>query len=422
MRFCAHNEEGFTLIEMMFSLVIMALIIPGIVLWMEMGKEETKKKVAAGQISSIGQALSEYTLDNYGSLLGSTTNITIDDLSTNGYLPSDWDNSLKNPWGQSYDLYVMNPSSQNLQALVMTTGGTISAAKFQNEVIPSASTMIGAKGGFFPTGNIPGESASTIQGAYGTWELSSPPANPGPGHLAWFQYFNEGSFGEDYLYRVGVPGHPELNRMSVNLDMDGNDITMGGGDILTESGNIDTDGGELTMGGGDILTESGNINTDGGEIDTVGGNIMTQGGDLMLDDGSVQDASRVVFTDQNYSCAAGDNGQLFFSNSDGLYLCRSGEKLRIADKGNEGYFQYANVVSHGDTIPKPECINSNPKIYLAPASFSNDDTGEYIKGVQAYAVDSGSSWTARLKVLSSSGWMNPGPSYGKMIAISKCVE
>ena len=49
-------------------------------------------------------------------------------------------------------------------------------------------------------------------------------ASPGPGHLGAYSAFDEYDLGTDYLYRGEVPGHPEYNQMTTELDMTGHDI------------------------------------------------------------------------------------------------------------------------------------------------------------------------------------------------------
>jgi len=374
------NQRGFTIIELMFTIAIFAMMIPALVKWMDMSSTETKKKVSAGQIEKVGEALSLYVKDNYASFIGSPhSTVAVNTLSSNNYLPSSWSNTTENPWGQTFTCHVINPSGDNLQVLVLTNGGNTLTAKEKNQAIPSAATMVGSNGGFVPTGNLGGESTSIIQGAYGTWQLDFSTVtglgSPGAGHLAWSKYFQEGQLGEDYLYRSAVPGHPELNQMQVALDMDGNQINMGDAD--------------------------------------VGG-------------GNGEGVARVNFENHeasDFSCTDDDDngGGVFYDRSDGLYVCREGKKQNIADQGNEGFLQNAEIASNGDTITKPDCSSyTTPQIFVSPVVFSRNTSGENLKAVQAYAQESGTDWTVHLRVLTKSGWKYPSSSYGRLMVITKC--
>ena len=200
-------------------------------------------------------------------------------------------------------------------------------------------------------------------------------ANPGAGHLAYSYYMDQGQIGDDYLYRNEVPGNPEVNRMTTELDMDGNTINMGDGDV----------------GGGD---EEG--------------------------------VRKVNFEDHDpsdFSCADHDDdgGSVFYDRSDGLYVCREGKKQKIADQGNEGFLQNTQIATNGDSIAKPDCSPSTtPQIFVSPVAFSRNTSGEDLKAVQAYAQESGTDWTVHLRVLTKSGWKYPSSSYGRLMVITKC--
>ncbi|HLZ09547.1 MAG TPA: hypothetical protein VKT80_13215 [Chloroflexota bacterium] len=50
-------------------------------------------------------------------------------------------------------------------------------------------------------------------------------------------------------------------------------------------------------------------------------------------------------------------------------------------------------------IAKPACPHGSPEIYVAPVAFSDNGAGLPLIGVQTWAVDNGSSWTAHLVVV-----------------------
>lgn len=83
----------------------------------------------------------------------------------------------------------------------------------------------------------------TARGALGNWIIPLPDfagtrwhdsvlaSNParfedegGEGYLASYHYVSEAVIAGDYLYRVAVPGNPDLNRMYTRLDLGNNDV------------------------------------------------------------------------------------------------------------------------------------------------------------------------------------------------------
>jgi hypothetical protein len=81
----------------------------------------------------------------------------------------------------------------------------------------------------------------------------------------------------------------------------------------------------------------------------------------------------------------------------------------------------------GMTVAKPTCPNGVPQIFTSPVAFSDNGIGLPMIGVQTYAVDNGSSWTAHLVVTTqnSSGTgttqITPGAAYGQILALAKCT-
>jgi hypothetical protein len=88
-----------------------------------------------------------------------------------------------------------------------------------------------------------------------------------------------------------------------------------------------------------------------------------------------------------------------------------------------------DAVQGGDgmVIAKPTCPNGNPEIYVAPVTFSDNGVGLPLIGVQAFAVDNGSSWTAHLVVTTQNAAgtgsvrVSPNATYGQLIALAKCT-
>jgi len=132
-----------------------------------------------------------------------------------------------NPYGQTWAVYLTQPTDGTLSIIVESQGGT--AISGLDEVRIASDT--GEQGGFVPYDGMLGNlSSSTATGASRSWSmpLTSIP-NPGPGHLVGLlQYSNAPVMNADYLYRDQVQGHPEFQTMQAALNMDGNTINSTG--------------------------------------------------------------------------------------------------------------------------------------------------------------------------------------------------
>ena len=383
-----NDEKGFTLLELVIATAIIGVLMPLLIRLADMGLETLSQKNVGEHLARVSKAAREYTLANYTALQGTSTNtvgtvVPFATLIADGHLPANF--RVTNGWGQAYQIYVLEPNAGNLQTIVLTTGGrdqTTSSPGFADRMVPNAAANAGATGGYIPTGNVPGEANTVLQGALGGWTFTfagTNVPNPGTGHLGSMQYFSAADIdASDYLHRVAVPGAPELNAMTVNLDMDGNTILMGGtGDL----------------GGGDN-EGVGSINFE----------------DLAVG---------------AYACANNDDvgGRLFFNDTEGLFLCRQGQLHRINDTGNSGGFQSAGIVSHGDIIPKPACSTARPtpRIYFSTSMASENDVFRPIQAIQPWAVDNGDgTWTTNFQLMANGDYINPDPAYGRILALLTC--
>lgn len=130
--------------------------------------------------------------------------------------------------------------------------------------------------------------ANTARSAFGNWYAHLPqfsgtrwydtvitahPAdmNAEQGYLASYSYISEAVIAGDYLYRVAVPGNPDLNRMYTPFNLGGNDI-------------LGADNVEINSNTGYALTVNQAIHAQGSAF--VGGNLLVEG-DLIAD-GDVQ--------------------------------------------------------------------------------------------------------------------------------------
>ncbi|MBF0482504.1 MAG: shufflon system plasmid conjugative transfer pilus tip adhesin PilV [Desulfovibrionaceae bacterium] len=360
------------------TLVTLILLPVLISLWV-FGSNEVEKRQAANQLAAVNQATASYVRTNYSTLLTQTTASTgpaidIGPLVAGNFLQAGFQG--KNVWGQTYQIYFRQPAATTIQAIVLTTGGRGSAAtdtKFNNSLVPSASAMVGGQGGFIPTGTISGQAAGTLRGAFGGWttDLASVGIpSPGVGHLGALSNFDSSSLGQDFLYRVAVPGHPEVNAMQTSLDMTNNNV---------------------------------------------------------LDLHDLQFTPRTMTTEDCADPAM--NGHVFLDPNFGLYICRNGSKEVVSDTGNSTPLSAMTLAKDGDVITKPICppgTNTTAQIFVTPAIASAGANAPPINAFQAYATNTDSTtWTVHLRLLTTYdnlGWVNPGANYGKIIVCTTCAK
>ena len=128
-----------------------------------------------------------------------------------------------NPFGQTWTVQVLQPTAGTLQALVMATDGTAltdlqAAAVAQN---------VGQPGGFIPqndSGVYP-LAATRVYGNQANYNIpTSGYAGATGGHPAALLVVANGTVQNNALYRVAVPGQPQLNQMQTALDLNSNNI------------------------------------------------------------------------------------------------------------------------------------------------------------------------------------------------------
>jgi hypothetical protein len=254
--------------------------------------------------------------------------------------------------------------------VILTTGGrshSTSDPKFGNMIVPETAAL--AKAGFVPV------SANTVlQGAGGAWtaSLAEMGLSGTAGHLGLVSSFDSSVLENDYLYRVGVPGHPEYNEMSVTLDMTDHDI------INVKS----------------LRYEPHTL------ADMNGGTFCT---------------------------SADDEGRTFLDADNGLYLCRNQKTVLISDSGNSLALQEARLVSTGALIDKPVCADGaglHPEIFVTPSVAATGAESPAIAALQSWATDfSDEQWQVHLRIKNSRDvWIYPSSSYGRMVVYTSCAR
>lgn len=372
------SQSGFTVLEMLIALLVASILVTVAYRTWHSGFVAFQQSQAADQLRQVNDASDAYVKRYFETLLPSATassgpQITIDQLVNDGLLPDGFRNS--NIWGQSYEIYVRSPHENTLNTITITRGGREHEENddFATLIVPGAALRLGGAGGFVPTGVLPGQTDGTLHGAAGGFILDLAAigiASPGPGHLGAYSAFDEYDLGTDYLYRSSVPGHPEYNQMQTELDMTGHGIE--------------------------------NV-------------------------GSVQYVSRTV-TDGK-SCSDEDEGKMFLDELQGMYLCRNGQLVLLADTGNSTQFKMSTIAHNGDRIDKPSCApgtGTTPQIYVAPAIASSGAKSPPMAALQAWATSvSDSQWQVHLRVLNTTNedsWVYPDANYGRVMVFTTCSK
>lgn len=355
-------------------LIILAMLLPLLINWMNHGLQVQRQRAAARHLAEVNAAVGEYVRHHYDELLtqaaaASGPTVTIDMLVDDELLPDGF--GLRNPWGQEYAAYVRQPEPGTLEAVTLTLGGSTAGRDFITNWIPGAAAMMGGAGGFIPSANMPGQSAGMLVGSFGGWRISLADRgipSPGAGHLGARAAFDTSSMEQDFLYRVAVPGHPDLNAMFTTLDMR---------------------------------------------------------------DHAVADVREVRFTPHVWEdmgeCGDEREGRVFLDPERGLYVCRDGKAHTVADTGNSRLLSDAALVANGALIDKPICppgTDTEPQIFVAPSIISANEKSPPLAAMQAWATsESDTQWRVHLRVLKGDGkgWIYPEANYGRVMAMALCA-
>lgn len=170
-------------------------------------------------------AVSNYVKQNMTSLQGSvTTTPTLLNVATvkaaNVGLPAGF--SGTNPFNQTWTAAITQPSANNLQVLIYATGGTV----IKDQELGAIARAAEGVGGFIPTNNsgVYSGGPATAYGSSGAWQISTAGYAVTGGSPSSLLNFNNGTLTSNFLYRNAVPGQPQLNTMSTDLGMGGNNI------------------------------------------------------------------------------------------------------------------------------------------------------------------------------------------------------
>jgi type II secretory pathway pseudopilin PulG len=224
------KQVGITLLEVVIALGIMSIVVAGTAALIDRSSADTRAAVAAQQLRTIGDAANAYIKDNYTAVTAIATAsqpalIRVSDLVAGGYLTAG--TTTTNAYQQNQCVLVLQPTANNLTAIVVTEGGTV----IDDLTLGGIAGLVGAAGaGIYST------AATTVRGAMGGWSIATGNyANANnlgqhcdgtagtvalaAGHPAEALWFANGNITSGFLYRAAVPSHPELNQMDTPLQL-----------------------------------------------------------------------------------------------------------------------------------------------------------------------------------------------------------
>jgi type II secretory pathway pseudopilin PulG len=217
------RQNGISLIEALGALFVGALMLVGLSAMINSTLDDTKAQQVALYQAQVASAAAKYITANYDAVVaaaGATVphTISVNTLKSTGFLSSSFQD--KNAYGQTPCVLVLEPTTNKLDALIVTEGGT----DIPTKDIAYVSANAGQGGGYIA-------SATEAKGAFGSWRLTNPllanylstscsGTQAAPNHLATALFYDgPGQIASEFLYRNRVAGHPELNQMTTPLHM-----------------------------------------------------------------------------------------------------------------------------------------------------------------------------------------------------------
>lgn len=376
------------------SIILSLSLLGGFATWSSVAVSRVQSAAAASQLVIVNEAAAQYVKDNSATIAAQATatvpvTITAQMLINAGNLRGF---SPTNVFGQTWQVQVAQPSAGALQTVVQSIGGR---AISDTRQLVQIAAQAGAQGGFVPYANQNGDATmnpSNAYGAFGAWgplPLGSVFTNPGSGHLVSLLSFNGANANNSYLYRIQVPGHPELNQMQTALDMTGNDINNIGNANATQE--------HLTGTGapGAACSDAGAIRT------------STSGTGMVICNGTWQPIGTAVANITN-GAACSNNGQIATDTGNVGYICRNNKYVLINNAvGRFAVNRQVTNVTDGMTFAKDSCPGGTPWAMYTPGTFLVNDTGNVLPPVEGNlftAVDQGAVWYAQASGRSASGW------------------
>lgn len=410
----------------MAATVISLLNVAALTIWAMVGAANVQSAVTAAHMRVWDAGALQYVKDFASTIAATATATTPVTVTTammaaaGNYLPLGY--SGVNPFGQTLELQVLQPTAGQLQAIVTSQGGrSISDPKQLVQVAAQA------QAGFVPYNNQNGDATMNAGNAYGAFGAWGPVAlshysNPGSGHLAALLAFSGSSTqaNNTYLYRVSVPNQPQLNHMQTDLgltDAGGTAHNITGVNTITATTFQNSGGGQFNSDQGGSLELGGNNSQAGTGQPYID---FHQGGQGVQDfNARIQNDSNnhVEISAANGQATLGVQGALELGNiatpngacsrngaiagdSDGSGLAFNCLYGRWVPIGGHGLRYAYYLVSNGSFVPAPTCPGGGtPEILLTAQNFYVDPTAT----VNLSPVSGTGPWTVNITDGSGSG-------------------
>lgn len=330
---------------LLFAVIVGMTYIPRLFTYSQNASDTTRAVATAQQQQKLISVGSDY-IKKYSTNLQSTATATSPAVITVPMLQAvnllDASFSATNPYGQTWQIQVLQPTAGNLQALFMSFGGTA-----MNDMTASKiAGFVGQPGGIIPKNDsgIYAGGAGTAIGTFGGWTQATANYNSiSGGHLAALLSFNNGQLTSNYLYRNAVPGQPSLNQMGTSIDMAGNNVNNAGTVNATTVNSTTTNATTVNATGAVYSGDWFRTNGNGGWYS------QTWGGGWYMSDGTWIRAynGKNVYTPGAIQADTSVNSGYVSSwgsmNSNGRL--RTGEYLQVDGVGNQGWGCSGNLIA-----------------------------------------------------------------------------
>lgn len=298
------SQLGVTMIEVVLGLLILGLSLSGIT---SLTQQQVNKNISAAtavHMRIIADATRDYLRDNFTIVTGVATatvpvKIDVATLAAGGYLEATF--NPVNPNSQTVCALALQPSANELDVLVVSTGGT----PFSDGDLQDITQVMGPSGGGLYEANPSGPSTNIIgsgdsynfpRGNYHNagrdcTSVGNGGVNLIPGHPVLALWFDQSEYASGVLYREAIPGRPELNQMNTDLDLNG--FSVNNVDTLTTTGDV-TAGNDLSVSGNTSIGNDLIVTFDG-----LVGNDLTIANDLTVNGDAVIDNDASIAGDLN---------------------------------------------------------------------------------------------------------------------------